>query len=41
MINTIQSMDCKEAYAFRASENIIYKNEEVNYRNLIKPYKIN
>ena len=33
-------MCCKETYTSRASENIIYENEKIKYRNMIKPYKI-
>ena len=41
MIKTIKLMDCKGACTSRASENLIYKNKGVKYRNMIKPYKIN
>ena len=37
---SIQSMCCKETYTSRASGNIIYENEKIKYRNMIKPYKI-
>ena len=29
----------KETYAYGANENLIHKNEEIKYTNIIKQYK--
>ena len=35
----IPSIDCKELYSYETSENIIHKNKEIKYSNIIKQYK--